>query len=137
MQQYICKSADELPEIAEKLLSTYPHARLFAFKGEMGAGKTTFIKQLCTCLGTNEPVTSPTFAIVNEYITPDSSIYHFDFYRLKNSLEAMNIGFEDYINSGNYCLMEWPEIIDDILPQNTVMVSIEANSMDNFRTFTF
>ncbi len=137
MQQYICKSTDELTVIAKKLLSTHSHARLFAFKGEMGAGKTTFIKQLCACLGANEPVTSPTFAIVNEYIISNNSIYHFDFYRLKNSNEALNIGFDDYINSGSYCLMEWPEIIEDILPDNTVMVTITANSANNERTFTF
>lgn len=137
MPQYICKSTDELTEIAEKLLATHPHAKLFAFKGEMGAGKTTFIKRVCVCLGADEPVTSPTFAIVNEYLAPKTTIYHFDFYRLKNSAEAINIGFEDYINSGNYCLMEWPEIIEDILPEQTVLVTIEVNEQQNERLFTF
>jgi tRNA threonylcarbamoyladenosine biosynthesis protein TsaE len=137
MPQYICKSTDELTEIAERLLSTHPQARVFAFRGEMGAGKTTFIKRVCVCLGANEPVTSPTFAIVNEYLAPKTTIYHFDFYRLKNSAEAINIGFEDYINSGGYCLMEWPEIIEDILPEQTVLVTIEVNDQSNERIFTF
>lgn len=137
MNQYLCKTPDELNSIAQALIESHPNARLFAFRGQMGAGKTTFIKTVCAFLGCTEPVTSPTFAIVNEYQGAKSVIYHFDFYRLKNSLEALNIGFEEYIDSGNYCLMEWPEVVEDILPKNIIEVTINVDESTNFRTFTF
>lgn len=137
MSQFLCTSVDELKTIAQSLIDKYPTSRLFAFKGEMGAGKTTFIKQVCQCLGIDESVTSPTFSIVNEYVGRDKTVYHFDFYRLKNSQEAVNLGFDEYILSGNYCLMEWPNIIQEILPPNTVMVNIEVLENNNSRVFTF
>ena len=105
--------------------------------GFLGSGKTTFIKQVCQYLGIDESVTSPTFSIVNEYVGGDKTVYHFDFYRLKNSQEAVNLGFDEYILSGNYCLMEWPDIIQEILPPNTVMVNIEVLENNNSRVFTF
>jgi tRNA threonylcarbamoyladenosine biosynthesis protein TsaE len=92
----------------------------------MGAGKTTLIKSLCECLGTNEPVTSPTFSIVNEYISPNNKIYHFDFYRLKNQDEALDMGYEEYFYSGAYCFVEWPEKIPDLLPQHYINVQIKV-----------
>lgn len=107
---------------------------VFAFHGNMGAGKTTFIKQLSEELGTNDVVNSPTFAIVNVYDLPQGSeygneMYHFDCYRLKDIREAIDFGAEDYLYSGNLCLIEWPDIIEPLLPDNTVHISIMA--LDN------
>jgi tRNA threonylcarbamoyladenosine biosynthesis protein TsaE len=137
MSQYLCKNLDELKTIAQTLIESHPNDRLFAFRGQMGAGKTTFIKAVCSFLGCSEPVTSPTFAIVNEYQGAVGTVYHFDFYRLKDSAEALNIGYEEYVYSGDYCLMEWPEVVEDILPKNTVEVKISVDESTNFRTFTF
>lgn len=102
-----------------------PH-RVFAFDGKMGAGKTTFIKQLCEELGTTDVVNSPTFALVNVYdIDGDvPQVYHFDCYRLKDIREAMDFGAEDYLYSGNYCFIEWPEMIESLLPEDTVWIRI-------------
>ena len=98
---------------------------IFAFYGHMGAGKTTFIKAICEELGVKDVITSPTFAIVNEYTDGQGEpVYHFDFYRIKKQEEVYDIGFEDYVESGSVCLMEWPELIEDILPADTVKVSI-------------
>ena len=110
----------------EILRATEPH-RVFAFDGQMGAGKTTFIKKLCEEMGTADVVNSPTFAIVNVYDVEQpyqGEVYHFDCYRLKNIREAMDLGAEDYIYSGNYCFIEWPEIIESLLPEDTVYVKI-------------
>lgn len=97
-----------------------------AFDAPMGTGKTTFIKALCRCWGVNEEVNSPTFAIVNEYEGRDgTTIYHFDFYRIRTPQEALDFGYYDYIDSGNICLMEWPGCIKDILPDDTITVHIE------------
>ncbi len=92
----------------------------------MGAGKTTLIKSLCECLGTTEPVTSPTFSIVNEYVGAGDKIYHFDFYRLKNQEEALDMGYEEYFYSDAYCFVEWPEKIPDLLPQHYINVQIKV-----------
>ncbi len=137
MRQFTCSNVDELNQIAQSLIDFYPNSRLFAFDGEMGAGKTTFIKQVCTCLGVEELVTSPTFSIVNEYYSDKKMVYHFDFYRLKNSQEAINLGFNECFYSGHYCLIEWPEIVKDILPANTVMVRIVTDENTNNRIITF
>lgn len=99
---------------------------VYCFNGKMGAGKTTFIKSICEELGVKETVNSPTFSIVNEYETKEGNIiYHFDCYRLNKLEEALNIGAEDYLNSGNTCFIEWPEILSPILPENTIFVDIE------------
>ncbi len=98
----------------------------------MGAGKTTLIKALCGALGSNDNITSPTFAIVNEYVGAESNIYHFDFYRLKNQNEAIDLGSDEYFYSGNYCFIEWPEKVPDILPVKFIRISIEALA-DNSR----
>lgn len=103
-----------------------PH-RVFAFEGQMGAGKTTFIKKLCEQMGTHDVVNSPTFAIVNVYDIENpykGEVYHFDCYRLKNIQEAMDLGAEEYLYSGNYCFIEWPERIEGILPADTVYIEI-------------
>lgn len=110
------------------LRQTEPH-RVYAFHGNMGAGKTTFIKQLCAEMGTHDVVNSPTFAIVNVYDVerPQAGeVYHFDCYRLKDIREAMDFGAEEYLYSGNYCFIEWPDMIEALLPKDTVDVTLEV-----------
>ena len=120
-------SIDGLGEAAGTFLTQFENERIFAFYGKMGAGKTAFIKALCRSLGSTDPITSPTFALVNEYSTAGGErIFHFDFYRIKNLEEALDIGFDDYIYSGKYCFMEWPENIEALLPDNIVKVKIEV-----------
>ena len=104
-----------------------------AFHGAMGAGKTTFIRAVCRELGVQDTVTSPTFAIINEYSSPQGAVYHFDFYRLRRAQEALDIGLDEYLQSGRPCLMEWPELIRDFLPEETVNVDITENP-DGSRT---
>ena len=120
------KSLDELKHAAEQLISFGDSEKIFLFYGDMGAGKTTLIKSLCECLGTKEPVTSPTFSIVNEYQGESAKIYHFDFYRLKNQSEALDLGYEEYFYSGNYCFIEWPEKIPDLWPDHYIRVGVEV-----------
>jgi tRNA threonylcarbamoyladenosine biosynthesis protein TsaE len=115
-----------IQETARLLLNNFQDDRIFAFYGAMGAGKTTFIKAICHELGSNDYVTSPTFALINEYSTIKGSvIYHFDFYRIKKLEEAFDLGYEDYIYSGNYCFIEWPEMIEQLLPEGIVEVRIK------------
>jgi tRNA threonylcarbamoyladenosine biosynthesis protein TsaE len=127
---------NELSSAAKALLSFAGDQKLFIFEGEMGAGKTTFIKAVCAELGVKETVSSPTFSIVNEYVAGTQVIYHFDFYRIKNLQEAYDIGYEEYFYSGNICLIEWPERVAALLPETFIKVEIEALSPDQ-RTFTF
>jgi tRNA threonylcarbamoyladenosine biosynthesis protein TsaE len=116
-----------LRDAARQLLDAFGSRRVFAFYGSMGAGKTTFIKAICRELGSLDNVTSPTFAIINEYTTSsDLLIYHFDFYRIKNLQEAYDLGYEDYFYSGHYCFIEWPEKIEELLPAEIVKVDIRA-----------
>lgn len=126
----------ELKQAAEKLLAFAGTEKIFLFYGDMGAGKTTFIKSLCECLGAKENVTSPTFSIVNEYRGATNKIYHFDFYRLKKQDEALDIGYEEYFYSGNYCFIEWPEKIAGLLPEHYIRVDIQVLSNDQ-RMLTF
>ena len=126
----------ELPEIARKLVEQFPEERVFAFYGKMGAGKTTFIQSVCRVLGSDDTVTSPTFALINEYNTKkNGSVFHFDFYRIKNLEEVFDLGYEDYLYSGSYCLIEWPELIESLLPEKVVRVKIEVEP-DGSRKFT-
>ena len=116
------------PVSALEILNVHPEARVYAFEGQMGAGKTTFIKQLCEQMGTKDVVNSPTFSIVNVYDVEQpykGEVYHFDCYRLKDIREAMDFGAEEYLYSGNYCFVEWPEMIEALLPDDTVWVKIE------------
>jgi tRNA threonylcarbamoyladenosine biosynthesis protein TsaE len=114
-----------LKDAARQLLEIFTHERVFAFYGAMGAGKTTFIKALCLELGSEDTITSPSFALINEYSTQKGEIiYHFDFYRIKKLEEAYDLGYEDYIYSGNYCFIEWPEMIEALLPEGIVQVKI-------------
>ena len=124
MTEIIISSLDKIADAAQEFVSQIGEKRVFAFYGGMGAGKTTFIKAVCDQLGVNDAVTSPTFAIVNEYNSQMGPIYHFDFYRIKKASEVLDIGFDDYIYSGNLCLMEWPELIEDFLPEETTIVKI-------------
>jgi tRNA threonylcarbamoyladenosine biosynthesis protein TsaE len=126
-------SLDKIADAAREFVEQIGDKRVFAFYGGMGAGKTTFIKAVCEQLGVKDAVTSPTFAIVNEYASDFGPVYHFDFYRIKNLGEVMDLGFEDYAYSGNFCLMEWPELIEDLLPDNTVNVHI-AETSNGMRT---
>lgn len=101
--------------------------RVFLFYGEMGAGKTTFIQAICRELGVKTAVSSPTFAIVNEYEGHDGPVFHFDFYRLKSEREAYDMGAEEYVDSGHYCLVEWPEKIEGLLPEKHITINITAD----------
>jgi tRNA threonylcarbamoyladenosine biosynthesis protein TsaE len=131
-------SETDLPSVAKALTEKYPDARIFAFFGEMGAGKTTFIKVLCKQLQVIDNVASPTFALINEYKTASGSkVFHFDFYRIKKFEEAFDLGYEDYFYSGDYCLIEWPELIEPLLPEDTVNVKISVNEDDGSRVFSF
>lgn len=133
MSRHIIEILDleALPEAAEKFIGLMGDHTVFAFNGEMGAGKTTFISALSRALGVTEDVaSSPSFAIVNEYRSDTTAelIYHFDLYRLKNLEEALEIGIEDYFDSGALCLIEWPDRAADVLPLDTVNVTVEADS---------
>lgn len=124
---------DNIREAARQFIENIGDHRVFAFYGKMGAGKTTFIKAICEELGVEDIITSPTFAIVNEYtshaslLTPHDSIFHFDFYRIKKLEEVYDMGFEDYFYSGSLCFIEWPELIEEVLPEDAVKVTIEEN----------
>ena len=129
MKQIIIKDTEHINEAAREFVSAMGNNTIFAFYGKMGAGKTTFIKAICEEMGVEDAVTSPTFAIVNEYHTAeDDLIYHFDFYRIKREEEVYDIGYEDYIESGCPCFMEWPELIENLLPEDTVKVTIEEQA---------
>ena len=128
---------DDLPEAARRFVDAMGDRRVFAFYGKMGAGKTTFIKAVCEAMGVQDIINSPTFAIVNEYQDGKGQpVYHFDFYRLKRASEAYDIGFEDYVDSGHVCFMEWPEIIEPLLPDDTVRVTIDE-APDGSRILSF
>lgn len=116
----------DIRSVARQFIDAMDGRTIFAFYGKMGVGKTTFTKAICEELGVEDVINSPTFAIVNEYEDGQGNpIYHFDFYRIKRLVEAYDIGFEEYLDSGNLCLIEWPELIEELLPEDTVKVSIE------------
>ena len=125
MLSIVVHTIDALPQAAQQFIDHMGDARVFAFYGNLGAGKTTFIKALCECLGVTDTVTSPTFAIVNEY-EGRQPVYHFDFYRIRRVEEAYDLGFEEYCYSGHLCFIEWPELIEDLLPEDAVRVTIET-----------
>lgn len=119
-------SIEQLPGIAFDIISFAGNNRILLFYGDMGAGKTTLIKAMCERLGVTDVVTSPTFSIVNEYVGAEQKIYHFDFYRLKNQAEALDLGYEEYFYSDAWCFIEWPEKIPDLLPDNYVRINIQV-----------
>lgn len=134
-------SLENIHEAAKQFIAAMDDNTVFAFYGKMGAGKTTFIKALCEELGVNDVINSPTFAIVNEYRSDETGevIYHFDFYRIKKLEEVYDMGYEDYLYSGALCFIEWPELIEEVLPDDAVKVSIEEEEdgtrsirMENF-----
>ena len=121
------RKASEAPDIARLILQSHAERRVFALHGELGAGKTTLIKALCEALGVADATSSPSFAIVNEYrMADDRPVYHFDLYRLRDSRELLDIGFEEYLDSGAYCVIEWPELADELLPREVLHLTIEA-----------
>ena len=131
------ESLDTIHEAAKLFINNISNNKVFAFYGKMGVGKTTFTKAICEVLGVQDVITSPTFAIVNEYTDGNGNpIYHFDFYRIKKLEEVYDMGYEDYFYSGNLCLLEWPELIEDILPENVVKVHIEEQP-DGTRIVSF
>ena len=123
------KSLDSIHEAAREFIKNMGTGHVFAFYGKMGAGKTTFIKAVCEELGVDDVITSPTIAIVNDYTSSkeDSHIFHFDFYRIKKLEEVYDMGYEDYFYSGSLCFIEWPELIEDILPGDAVKVTVTQN----------
>ena len=128
---------DTIRSAARQFIENIGSSRVFAFYGKMGAGKTTFVKALCEELGCDDVITSPTFAIVNEYTDGEQQpVYHLDFYRIKKLEEVYDMGYEEYFYSGALCLIEWPELIEDVLPDDTVRVTIEEQA-DGSRLLTF
>ena len=128
---------EHIREAAREFIEHIGDRRVFAFYGKMGAGKTTFVKAICEELGVDDVITSPTFAIINEYTSAkDDTIYHFDFYRIKKLEEVYDMGYEDYFYSGALCFIEWPELIEEILPDDAVRVSITEQD-DGSRIVTF
>ena len=132
------KSLDCIKEAAQQFIDNMDKGNVFAFYGKMGAGKTTFIKAICECLDVEDVITSPTFAIVNEYYSNklQDSIYHFDFYRIKKLEEVYDMGYEDYFYSHRLCFLEWPELVEELLPKDAVRVTI-AEQEDGSRLVTF
>lgn len=121
-------SLDQIQEVAEQILASNPK-KIILFNGDMGVGKTTLIKQLCKSLGVESATSSPTFSLVNEYSTSNNEIvYHFDFYRLNKETEALDMGVDDYLYSGNWCFIEWSEKIASLLPEETSTITIELLS---------
>lgn len=128
-------SEEELSQVAEAILAAAGQRTVVVFRGEMGAGKTTLIRKIVAAMGSADTVTSPTFAIVNQYRgTNDRPIYHFDFYRIEDIREAYDFGYEEYFYSGELCLVEWPEKIESLLPEEIVTVHIALND-ETTRTF--
>jgi tRNA threonylcarbamoyladenosine biosynthesis protein TsaE len=127
-------SVEELGGVAEEFLRRASGRKVWLFSGEMGAGKTTFIKKLCEALGVRDSMSSPTFSIINEYEAGDGArIFHFDFFRIRNQAEALDIGTDEYLDSGNYCFIEWPEKIDGLIPPDHAHVSIQMEN-ESLRT---
>ena len=134
----LIKDLNNINQAAAEFVKQMDGRNVFAFYGQMGAGKTTFIKAVCAELGITETVTSPTFSIVNEYRSDSNGalVYHFDFYRIKKLEEVYDMGYEEYFYSGALCFLEWPELIEEILPEDTVMVKITQQE-DGTRTVEF
>ena len=131
------ESLDKIHEAARAFLKAVGTATVFAFDGKMGAGKTTFIKAVCEEMGVEDVITSPTFALVNEYTDGEGGpIYHFDFYRIKKLEEAYDMGCEDYFESGRPCFIEWPDIVEDLLPDHALHITLQENA-DGTRTITW
>ena len=132
MKTYKAASLVELKTIAENLITDLGNNKVVAFYGEMGVGKTTLVKELCKVLGVDDVASSPTFSIVNEYMSKSGkAIYHFDFYRIEKEEEVYDLGYEDYFYSDCFCFIEWPEKILNLIPENIVKVSIDLDDENN------
>lgn len=129
-------SLADLSSVAKQLIEFASTAKIFVFEGDMGAGKTTFIKKLCGALGVTDVVSSPTYSIVNEYESPNGQVFHFDFYRIKDIQEAYDLGYEEYFYGGGICLIEWPERVEELLPEDYIKVEISVVD-ENERLFSF
>ncbi|WP_316735564.1 tRNA (adenosine(37)-N6)-threonylcarbamoyltransferase complex ATPase subunit type 1 TsaE [Pedobacter aquatilis] len=136
MMELTVNGLADLPKVAKALLDFAGYEKIFIFNGDMGAGKTTFIKVFCAALGINDVVSSPTYSIVNEYISAKGPVYHFDFYRIKNIQEAYDLGYEEYFYSGGICLIEWPELVAELLPKELISINISIAEEEQ-RIFTF
>ena len=138
MKEIIIDKLENINEAAVKFIDSMENNTVFAFEGNMGAGKTTFIRSVCEELGVKDIINSPTFSIINEYRSTKNNqlIYHFDFYRINKISEAYDIGIEDYFYSGALCFIEWPEKIEEILPENTVFINIKEQK-DGSRIIMF
>jgi len=123
-------SLADLPVVAQQLSDFAGSEKVFIFEGDMGAGKTTFIKNFCKHLGITDVVSSPTYSIVNEYESPNGPVFHFDFYRIKDIREAYDLGYEEYFYGGGTCLIEWPERVAELLPENYIKVEIKVLEED-------
>ncbi len=135
-ESIVCAGLNELDEVASRILGEHPNARVMAVSGPMGAGKTTFIQSLCRMLKVKDTVNSPTFSIVNEYRTiSNEPVYHFDLYRLKKPEELLDIGYEDYFYSGNYCFIEWPEVASALIPDDCLYITIVVDDASEERRF--
>ncbi|KAF0201238.1 MAG: hypothetical protein FD170_2846 [Bacteroidetes bacterium] len=136
-ETFICAGLDSLDNIAAQILAHNPDARVMAISGQMGVGKTTFIQALCRQLTVEDTVTSPTFSIVNEYRTSTGNpVYHFDLYRLRKPSELLDIGYEDYFYSGNYCFIEWPEVAGEFIPEDCLSINIRIDELNDSRIFS-
>src|SRR5688572_27767827 len=130
---FTCCSLEELPGVAENLLRYAENRKVFLFYAQMGVGKTTIIKEICKTLGSTDNFSSPTFSIVNEYSSPAGKLYHFDLYRLKSPEELYDLGIEEYLDSGAYCFIEWPELIEKVLKEAHLRINV--TSKENCRYF--
>jgi len=131
--KYQINGLEEIPSVAQQVIEQLKY-KIICFEGEMGAGKTTFIKEFVHLLGTDDEISSPTFSIVNEYDTKKGKVFHFDFYRLNDEEEALDFGIEDYLYSDSYCLMEWPSKIEGLIPDEHHIIAIE--NRDGIRYLT-
>ena len=133
-RRFYSESLKDLDDIAGELLESFPEQRVFAFHGKLGAGKTMLIKKICDQLQVTDEVTSPTFSIINQYITSQAEpVYHFDFYRINQTEEIFDIGYEEFLYSGDYCFVEWPEKIAELLPEKYVNVGIKQTGQEETR----
>jgi tRNA threonylcarbamoyladenosine biosynthesis protein TsaE len=131
-KELILTSPEDATTVASEILRHTEGRKVFSFNGQMGAGKTTLIKGFCKALGVADKTSSPTFSVINEYLTKKGEkLYHFDCYRLKSPLEALDLGCEEYFYSGNYCFIEWPELIGDLIPSDAVQINIDINGQES------
>ena len=127
-KSFVSRSLSDNSEIAQNILSACSNHRIFAFYGDLGAGKTSLIKSICLHLGVKAAVTSPTFTIINEYVGEEGPVYHFDFYRLDHEEEGYEFGLDEYFDSGAFCFIEWPQKISTLLPEKIVKVYLSISS---------